>query len=174
MWELQTTWQIVEIQSGSYEPERFQMKRTLGERLKLRWGATLGGALLFAGSLLGFAVLPRTQNAASAATFQLEASPQTGIQHEGKILTSFAPLVKLAAPSVVKISVTVQAKQMSSQIPDMPDEFRRFFGGRDNGTDSSRQHSAPKQHEQSIHCNQRGDDLSSHHGSEENGTFSCD
>jgi len=122
------------------------MKRTLGERLKLQWVATLGGALLFAGSLLGFAVLPRTQNAASAATFQLEAPPQTGIQHEGKILTSFAPLVKLAAPSVVKISVTVQAKQMSSQIPDMPDEFRRFFGGRDNGTGSSRQHSAPKQH----------------------------
>jgi len=122
------------------------MKKTIGERFRRRWVASLGGAMLLAGSVLGFTDLTKAENSTKAAAVRLEAAPETGVQRDGKFGMSFAPLVKQVAPSVVKVSVTVQAKPTAGQRPNMPDDFWRFFGGQGNGPGSPRQFQAPKQH----------------------------
>ena len=57
-------------------------------------------------------------------------SDDAPIARDLKSGTSFAPIVKKVAPSVVKVSVTSKSGESSMSIPDS-DFFRRFFG--DNG-----------------------------------------
>jgi len=71
------------------------------------------------------------------------------VSREGRT-TSFAPVIKKVAPSVVKVFVTTKAKDMSStDFPSMDDPFfRRFFGdGLPGGGGGNRRHSqTPKEH----------------------------
>jgi serine protease Do len=71
-------------------------------------------------------------------------------------VTSFAPVVKKVTPSVVKVYVTASVKNVTHQVPQMPDELannpwlRRFFGDDFNGADPGqrfrRNMPMPKQH----------------------------
>src|SRR5262245_24668636 len=102
------------------------MNNTIVEWLRRRWVVSVGGAVLLFGSLLGITELTKAENG-SAAALQLEAASNTNVVRDGKFLTSFAPLVKRVAPSVVKVSVTVQPKMREAQDSELPD-FWRFFG----------------------------------------------
>jgi serine protease Do len=102
--------------------------------------------MFVAGSLFGVTQLTKAEGQ-KAEPVQFQTAPQT-VQHEGKFMTSFAPLVKQVAPSVVKVSVTVQARAASAQESD-PQDLWKFFGlpgNGQNGQDPSRQFRAPKQH----------------------------
>src|SRR6516164_10806773 len=57
--------------------------------------------------------------------------------------TSFAPIVKRVAPSVVKVSVTAKTGESPMAMPDN-DLFRRFFG--DNGDSFGQGHRGFLQH----------------------------
>src|SRR6516162_11700479 len=57
-------------------------------------------------------------------------SDDAPIARDLKSGTSFAPIVKKVAPSVVKVSVTSKSGESSMSMPDN-DFFRRFFGNED-------------------------------------------
>jgi serine protease Do len=54
------------------------------------------------------------------------------LAHEVKLSTSFAPIVKQVAPSVVKVEINIQSKETGNNMPGLPDDpmFRQFFGQR--------------------------------------------
>jgi serine protease Do len=54
------------------------------------------------------------------------------LEHDVKIATSFAPIVKKVVPSVVKVEVTIPGKETESEMPDNP-FFRQFFGNQFGG-----------------------------------------
>jgi serine protease Do len=54
------------------------------------------------------------------------------LEHDVKIATSFAPIVKKVVPSVVKVEVTIPGKETDAAIPDNP-FFRQFFGNQFGG-----------------------------------------
>jgi serine protease Do len=56
------------------------------------------------------------------------------LAHDVKLSTSFAPIVKQVAPSVVKVDVNIAAKETEAN-PGMPDNplFRQFFGNQFSG-----------------------------------------
>jgi serine protease Do len=86
----------------------------------------LGGAALSLGTGLALSTASNgngTQNA--PLHVQVDNSPLARDVKEG---SSFAPIVKKVAPSVVKIFVTMKASENPLSNPDM-DFFRRFFGG---------------------------------------------
>src|SRR5215471_17225927 len=86
----------------------------------------LGGTALSLGT--GFALSPASNgNEAQNAPLhvQVDNSPLVGNTQDA---TSFAPIVKKVAPSVVKVFVTMKASANPMSNPDM-DFFRRFFGG---------------------------------------------
>jgi serine protease Do len=69
----------------------------------------------------------------------------TPVNRDARPVTSFAPIVKKAAPSVVNISSTVIVRDRARQNPLFSDpRFRQFFGNRfpDQGDDSERSHKA--------------------------------
>ncbi len=69
------------------------------------------------------------------------------VTRDGKFTTSFAPLVKNVAPSVVKVSVTTSStKQTASLREQIPDAWRRFFGDDENESTESGPRRKPKQH----------------------------
>jgi len=92
------------------------------------WSAVIGGALVFAGVQL--TSLGRETNAPPE--IKIDNSP---IQRETHGVTSYAPIVKRAAPSVVNIYSTriVREREMNPFFNDP--FFRRFFGpnGQDQG-----------------------------------------
>jgi serine protease Do len=54
------------------------------------------------------------------------------LEHDVKLATSFAPIVKKVVPSVVKVEVTIPGKETDAGIPDNP-FFRQFFGNQFGG-----------------------------------------
>ena len=124
------------------------MNKTIEGRFRRRLAVLLGGAMLFAGSLFGISQLAHAESSTKAAAVRLEAAPETRMSGDVKFMTSFAPLVKQVAPSVVKVSVTVQAKTAAGPDSGMPD-LGRFFGIPGNEQNPSQQFrapNAPKQH----------------------------
>src|SRR5581483_7390586 len=106
------------------------MKQTiykLGSRLS---AAMLGGALVLlaaSGLLLGRLVHAAESPKVTPVTLSVNESP---LPRNGAFTTSFAPVVKRVAESVVKVEVTTKSKTVP--MPQMPfgndDFFRRFFG----------------------------------------------
>ena len=94
---------------------------------RLRLSALLlGGTALSLGK--GFALSPASNgNEAQNAPLhvQVDNSP---LVRNARDATSFAPMVKKVAPSMVKVFVTMKASENPMSNPDM-DFFRRFFGG---------------------------------------------
>src|ERR1700678_536313 len=54
------------------------------------------------------------------------------LEHDVKLATSFAPIVKKVIPSVVKVEVTIPGKETDAAMPDNP-FFRQFFGNQLGG-----------------------------------------
>jgi serine protease Do len=54
------------------------------------------------------------------------------LEHDVKLATSFAPIVKKVVPSVVKVEVTIPGKETDAGIPDNP-FFQQFFGNQFGG-----------------------------------------
>jgi len=87
----------------------------------------------------------REESKPAAARVELDERPVT---RDVKLGTSFAPIVKKVAPSVVKVTTSMKAKQTS--MPEMPGFdnpfFRRFFGDESDGRNPRRRYSPPRQH----------------------------
>ena len=103
----------------------------------------LGGTALSFGT--GFALSPASNgNEAQNAPLhvQVDNSP---LVRNAQDATSFAPIVKKVAPSVVKVFVTMKASENPMSNPDM-DFFRRFFGGEGLNQINPGQEHAPTEH----------------------------
>jgi serine protease Do len=122
------------------------MNKIFAAWFRRRWLASAGGIVLLLGSLFGVTQLTKAENSSKGASVQLQSAPDTTVVRDGKFLTSFAPLVKKVAPSVVKVSVTVQPKTTAGQNFQAPPDFWRFFGMPGDEQGSGRQFRAPKQH----------------------------
>src|SRR5258706_5189347 len=115
---------------------------------RLRIGL-LAVALLVAGSSLAVNHLVAAKDASAKITRVSLSVNDKDITRDGKFTTSFAPVVKRVAPSVVKVSVTTKAKAMSPQQSPFADNdfLRRFFGDQFNqGEPGGRTFKAPIQH----------------------------
>lgn len=109
--------------------------------------AFFGGILIVAGSTLAFANLNEPQEVAKAPSVRLVVN-DSPVKRDGHFTTSFSPVVKKVAPSVVKVFTTTTPKQTGfSQTPLLDDPlFRRFFGEDSSIERSRRALRAPKQH----------------------------
>ena len=104
----------------------------------------LGGTSLLMVTVLAFTPWMSAKEIPKPTPLSLEVS-DSPVTRDGKFSTSFAPVVKKVAPSVVKVSVTVKGKPTDLSGRDTPD-LRRFFGEDENVSPPSRQFRAPKQH----------------------------
>jgi len=111
--------------------------------------ALLIGTLAAAGvSGLAWMHPSQAQEVAKVVPIRLSVNDQP-VSHDGKAVTSFAPVIKKVTPSVVKVFVTTKGKTMPNvDFPALDDPFfRRFFGddsGRQGGNRRSLQ--TPKEH----------------------------
>src|SRR5919109_4842619 len=107
----------------------------------------LGGAVAVA--LATAAVGTRKEPTTSDRPDEVEVSTdQRALPRDARFGTSFAPIVKKVAPSVVKIFTTTKMKQTSfGELPWSNDPFfRRFFGDEFDRPGRRRQFSLPPQH----------------------------
>lgn len=105
----------------------------------------LAGTLLFAGSSVLFNrfVLAKDEKAPPP---RLNVDPKP-VDREGRYLTSFSPVVKKVAPSVVMVFTTTKPREIERQVNPMWNDpfFRRFFG--DDFEDAfPRRFRTPRQH----------------------------
>ena len=93
------------------------MKKIFGN-IGSRRLAVMGGVLVLAGASLAFGRLAGAKEHAKA-TSDAKTPPvrlvvsDSPVSREGRTITSFAPVVKKVAPSVVKVFVTSKGKQIS-------------------------------------------------------------
>jgi len=120
------------------------MKQTSSHSCPWRRVALLGGIASLIGSLVAYAPWTQAKDTSKAVPVRLEVN-DSPVSHDGKGITSFAPVVKKVTPSVVKVFVSTKAKPTASPGLGIPD-LRRFFGDEDNLPDSPRQFRTPKQH----------------------------
>ena len=95
----------------------------------------VGGALLAGGLVWAANPHAKTEKHAASPAFKLNVN-ETPVQRQANIQASFAPIVKMVTPSVVKISTVIRAKTASGQAvpPQFNDPFfRRFFGDQFQG-----------------------------------------
>jgi serine protease Do len=111
--------------------------------------ALLAGAIAVAGATTAFSRLGGGNEDAKATPVRLvvdDSSPN----RDGHFTTSFSPVVKKVAPSVVKVEVSGAMKvENAPEMPMMNDPFfRRFFGNQFDGRQFNRgqQLPAPRQH----------------------------
>src|ERR1051325_9859257 len=112
------------------------------------WSAVIGWAAVFA--TLQFTSLGRDTNPPAQVKIQ-----DTPINREARGVTSFAPIIKRAAPSVVNIysTRTVRLRQMNPMFSDP--FFRRFFGpdfddGSGGNGNGSRGRRSPRAQQKSL------------------------
>ena len=120
------------------------MKHTSSHSFFRRRAALLGSTALLMATALALPLWTRAKDNSKAAPVRLEVN-DSPVVRDGKFNTSFAPVVKKVAPSVVKVFVTAKAKSTALSGRGMPD-LRRFFGEGENGPDSSREFRGPNQH----------------------------
>jgi serine protease Do len=101
----------------------------------------LAGAVV-AGSYAVVLTVHATDQQSKAKTIGLVVDDRP-LAHDVKLSTSFAPIVKQVAPSVVKVEVEVPGKETQgpSGLPDDP-FFRQFFGNQFNG--ARKMHTPPE------------------------------
>ena len=104
--------------------------------------AVLGCVTIATGSLVAFTPGPLSKGKADSLHLQVSSAPASD---NARTFPSFAPVIKKVAPSVVKVSVTSQAKASPAGMPEGLD-LRRFFGGEmPDMQGSPRQFRMPKQ-----------------------------
>lgn len=109
--------------------------------------ALLAGALIIAGSTMAFSPFNHDSNQDSSKAPEVRlVVDQNPIQRDGKFTTSFAPVVKSVAPSVVQVYVSSKPKNVSPNLPFNDPFFRRFFGEDFDGQQLRKNMPAPKQH----------------------------
>ncbi|HWI58512.1 MAG TPA: trypsin-like peptidase domain-containing protein, partial [Bacillota bacterium] len=94
------------------------------------WGlAVVAGAAALAATTRGLEA-GNNDNGAKAKARKVEVKvSDTPVARDNKLTTSFSPVVKKAAPSVVNIFTTKKIKQRPEMMPFFGDPFfRRFFG----------------------------------------------
>lgn len=102
------------------------MKETIVKITSRARIALLVGAIAVAGVTTAFSRLGDADTDAKVTPIRLVVD-DSAPSRDGKFTTSFSPVVKKVAPSVVKISTTGKAKTAGGM--EMPDDFfRRFFG----------------------------------------------
>ena len=105
--------------------------------------ALLGGALVVAGSSLAFSRLIHAKEGGGTSPVRLVVD-DAPVQRDTRPVTSFAPVVKKVAPSVVKVFTTTKVKQgRSMNLLDDP-FFRRFFGDEGQGDEGGRRSPGPR------------------------------
>jgi serine protease Do len=89
--------------------------------------ALLGGVMLMIGSTMAFSRLADNDDARAPVRLVVEEAP---VKRDGRLTTSFAPMIKKVSPAVVKVFTTTAARQNTSQNRGPLDDpfFRRFFG----------------------------------------------
>jgi serine protease Do len=131
------------------------MKQTIKKVSTRLRAALLGGALILGGGSLAFSHLTQAkERPKNAQTVPARLSVNdASINRDGRFTTSFAPVVKQVAPSVVKVFTTTKPRTMSPRSMPPDDFFRRFFGFGDefdgsdgNGNPRGRGFRAPRQH----------------------------
>jgi len=105
----------------------------------------IAGVTVLSGSLLAFTPAMKGKNA----PLNLSVTDTPAVQN-AKMFPSLSPVVKKVATSVVKISVSSQAKASPAGMPPGMPDLRQFFGGGDGGFDfrggqGQRQLRQPKQ-----------------------------
>lgn len=111
--------------------------------------ASIVGILALAGSAIAFSQASDSKTNSEESSLKVVVD-KTPINRDGRSITSFAPVVKMVAPSVVNIfTTTTPRRQDYREIPFLNDPlFRRFFGD-DFGNGNGRrgiQPRAQKQH----------------------------
>ncbi len=106
--------------------------------------ARLGATALSVVTALAFTPVVRAKDNSKAPSVRLEVN-DSPVARDGRFATSFAPLVKKVAPSVVKVFVTAKAKPTALSGQGRSD-LRRFFGEGESGPESSRPFRGPNQH----------------------------
>src|SRR4051812_18298041 len=107
----------------------------------------LSGALAIGAVALGLSPLAHGKGTSKAEPPKIEVD-KSPLKRETKLSTSFAPVVKKVAPSVVNVFISSTPKNVSFNTPQMFDEpfFRRFFGDEFNpGSRNGKQQHIPKQ-----------------------------
>lgn len=110
----------------------------------------LGGALLLGGSTATWAAKDEGKTTTKATPVKLVVDDKP-VSRDVKLGTSFSPIVKKVAPSVVNVTTSTKVKQASIQeMPGFDNPFfRRFFGEEfEQPRGQRRQQSAPRQHGQ--------------------------
>ncbi len=120
------------------------MKQTSSHRFSWRRATLLGSTTLLMVTALAFTPWTQAKDNPKAAPVRLEVN-DSPVKSDGTFTTSFAPMVKKVAPSVVKVLVTAKVKPADLAGQGMPD-LRRFFGEGENGPDAPRQFRGPNQH----------------------------
>ena len=110
--------------------------------------ASFVGILALAGSAFAFSQVSDSRSERKESPLNLVVN-KAPINRDGKVIMSFAPVVKKVAPSVVNIfTTTTPRRQNYREIPFLNDPlFRRFFGDDFGGNGrGGRELQAPKQH----------------------------
>src|SRR5579883_352853 len=110
------------------------MKRNLSRIVSGSRAALLGGALIVALSSLALGRFVRAEDTPKVRPVSLTVS-ESPLRREAST-TSFAPVVKMVAPCVVKVNIVTKSKTVP--MPESPfgggdDFFRRFFGDQFGG-----------------------------------------
>lgn len=104
----------------------------------------IAGVTVLSGSLLAFTPAMKGKNT----PLHLSVTDTPAVEN-AKMFPSLSPVIKKVAPSVVKISVSSQAKASPAGMPPGMPDLRQFFGGGDGGFDlrggGQRQLRMPKQ-----------------------------
>ncbi len=125
------------------------MNETNSNKSARRWTTAGASALLVAG-LLALSPWSHAKDNTKPAPLHVVTS-ETPVPQNGKLVTSYAPIVKKVAPSVVKVSVVAKPKMTPSDFSGWITDLRRFFGGGGGdddfwGAQPQRQQRMPKQH----------------------------
>jgi serine protease Do len=122
------------------------MKETFHKLCSRPRAGLLAGALAIAVSSLVAGRYVLAKDAPKAPPVHLTVN-ESDLPREGKYITSFAPVVKRVAPSVVKVYITTKAKMVTGpESPFTDDFFRRFFGDQFNSGGQERNFHVPRQH----------------------------
>ncbi len=129
-----------------------EMKQMITKASTRLRAVLLAGALSLAGGSLVFSHLTQAKEQpkqVKAANVRLNVN-DAPVNRDGHFTTSFAPVIKRVAPSVVNVFTTTKPKTISPRFMPPDDFFSRFFGfGDDSGADGDprgRGFRTPRQH----------------------------
>jgi serine protease Do len=112
--------------------------------LSNRMAALLMGGSILAGTYAVVLTVHASDQGSKAKSIGLVIDNRP-LEHDVKVATSFAPIVKKVVPSVVKVEVTIAGKEVDAGAPEGLDNpfFRQFFGSQFGG---HRKYMTPTEH----------------------------